>query len=538
MAKSKYKCLYCNKKILPTDKYCIYCGQKLDKITDCYICNKKIFVSDKYCIYCGSKMSDYKKCLVCNKTLLKNDKYCIYCGEKQSIYKKCSNCDKTLFETDKYCIYCGNKCISEKKYKTIDIVENSKTAKKESTTTNSNVFKTKNDCIKEETVTQCNEKSKGIPSFVWALFFIVGIISILFFTLFKSYKINYYNVESITNNNPTSYRSYDGYIKFNNISKDGYTFDGWYEDTNYLKRVKGLKEGSRGDVNLYAKWTPIKYTITYDLDGGVNSFLNPNCYYIDSDKIELKEPTKEGHIFDGWYKNNDKIISIESGSTGNVTLKAKWIAKKFKINYSDVFDLYNPNPTTISADEHIYLKDLVGDREGYKFEGWTIDYSNTITELKNVLNDVYIYAKWKAIDYYISYINTDNRAGNPSTYNIYSSITLKSPTRNGYTFDGWYYDDSRITSIYNMTGNIILEARWTPKDYYIYYYNTYDAYNSNPSSYTFDDGRIYLDEIERDGYDFLGWYDSYGRKVSSIKAESDGNISLYAKWELIHDYQY
>lgn len=50
---------------------------------------------------------------------------------------------------------------------------------------------------------------------------------------------------------------------------------------------------------------------------------------------------------------------------------------------------------------------------------------------------------------------------NPNTYTVISNITLKKPVRDGYTFDGWFNENEKITTISDMVGDLELEARWT-----------------------------------------------------------------------------
>lgn len=52
-----------------------------------------------------------------------------------------------------------------------------------------------------------------------------------------------------------------------------------------------------GKVTLYAKWIVTKYTIDYQLDGGLNHPDNPQGYDMLTLPIELLEPTKEDHQF-------------------------------------------------------------------------------------------------------------------------------------------------------------------------------------------------------------------------------------------------
>lgn len=81
-------------------------------------------------------------------------------------------------------------------------------------------------------------------------------------------------------------------------------------------------------VRLYVNWIPSTYTITYELNGGVNSSENPSKYTIESKTLKLENPTKEGYVFAGWTTQtvNEPTIGllIPKGSYGNITATANW----------------------------------------------------------------------------------------------------------------------------------------------------------------------------------------------------------------------
>ena len=68
----------------------------------------------------------------------------------------------------------------------------------------------------------------------------------------------------------------------------------------------------------------IDYTITYDLDGGVNADDNPATYTI-NDVITFGGAEKEGYFFVGWYVDDTNVRGIVKGSTGNITVKAVFV---------------------------------------------------------------------------------------------------------------------------------------------------------------------------------------------------------------------
>lgn len=71
----------------------------------------------------------------------------------------------------------------------------------------------------------------------------------------------------------------------------------------------------------------IKYAIRYNLNGGKNHQKNPACYCSTTKTIRLKNPTKKGCVFKGWYADRQcrkKVTVIKKGSSGRKTLYAKW----------------------------------------------------------------------------------------------------------------------------------------------------------------------------------------------------------------------
>ena len=105
------------------------------------------------------------------------------------------------------------------------------------------------------------------------------------------------------------------------ITKAGYTFDGWY---NGETKVTEITTGTYGNMTLVAKWTADLYTISYNLADGVNSPENPTSYTIESGLITLKDPTRVGYTFVGWYNGEQLVTTIDSNTLENITLTAKW----------------------------------------------------------------------------------------------------------------------------------------------------------------------------------------------------------------------
>lgn len=116
----------------------------------------------------------------------------------------------------------------------------------------------------------------------------------------------------------------------NIFTKSSYIFAGWATsaDGNVLYSDKA-KISITGNITLYAKWTAITYTITYEPNGGTNADGNPASYTFETETITLLAPSRQYFDFGGWYTDSEfsdssKKNEITKGSTGNIMLYAKW----------------------------------------------------------------------------------------------------------------------------------------------------------------------------------------------------------------------
>ena len=110
-------------------------------------------------------------------------------------------------------------------------------------------------------------------------------------------------------------------------SKQDYVFKGWFTDLSSDSPVTEISTDSWEPITLYAKWGREKYTIRYELYGGVNNSGNPSEYDIDDPEVVLKDAEKEGFRFGGWYLDSgyqERISVIETNRKENLILHAKW----------------------------------------------------------------------------------------------------------------------------------------------------------------------------------------------------------------------
>ncbi|MBR6010156.1 MAG: InlB B-repeat-containing protein [Alphaproteobacteria bacterium] len=293
--------------------------------------------------------------------------------------------------------------------------------------------------------------------------------------------------------------------------RTGYDFAGWCDDADLTvncKTEKVIQTGTTNDVYVYAKWTPINYQITYNLDGGTlpSDVSNPTVYHID-DTIELPIPTKTDYIFDGWYECanyecNKVSVWGPDETDEDKQFWAKWNIGSYTITYDrhgGVFDANVADTQTYTVNDtsnNNYLTLLKPRRQGYDFVGWCLEeetpYQECGTEeiitdesTSGWSGDKKLHAKWNLEDYTITYYDNNNPMTLENTewednstvineYNVSSKYTypilLPKPLKSGHRFEDWYStvnldnDPENSTPIseiaFGTTGNKDFYAKW------------------------------------------------------------------------------
>lgn len=330
----------------------------------------------------------------------------------------------------------------------------------------------------------------------------------------------------------TEYTVESADIALPSLTKKGYAFCGWYDNAAFDdKSLNNIPSGSYGNINLYAKFSVVEYTISYDLQGGVNSISNPTKYTIEDQNIVLSAPSRECYTFDGWFENGTKVESVEVARCENVNLAAKWTA----IEYSIAYDLNGGScdekltvKYSVESDD-IILPDL--SKDGYKFVGWFIGEKKIEKIAKGSHGDLKISAKWSMATYTVEYV-CDGNHDNPTELAVDEEYTLKDAEKTGYSFEGWHSDESLQTRVYTVISSgetVTLYAKFAPVTYTITYDYSGGEGVENPSTYTVESEDIILNAASKTGFEFVGWFDGE-EKIEVIKKGSFGDISLVAKW--------
>ena len=133
----------------------------------------------------------------------------------------------------------------------------------------------------------------------------------------------------------------------------------------------------------------VPYNITYKLNKGKNNASNPSTYY--GKKITLKNPSRKGYTFAGWYtdaKFKKKIKTIESSAKCDYTLYAKWT----KVNVAKVSITFAKN----SKSKQILLKyKKISGIKGYEISYSTDKKFKKAVTRKNTTKTSYTISKLK-----------------------------------------------------------------------------------------------------------------------------------------------
>ena len=366
--------------------------------------------------------------------------------------------------------------------------------------------------------------------------------------------ITNYNDTKITANDP-----FDLKVDIN----DGYTFLGWYIGEELIGAFKN--DGYiMPKENIVIEARTIAYTLTTTIDnqaaGSVSEFNETKVTAGKTKELEIE--LTDGYTFLGWYINNE-LVSPDTKFTYTMTnldvvieAKTTYYTLTTTIDEENAGTITEFNETKVTVGKTKELEIEIAD--GYTFLGWYINdelvspdpkFQYTMTN-SNVIIEARTIIYFLNVDYYLNNgfenahkvtfeTNSENKIWNQYSNNL----VYKIPTKEGYSFAGWYDNQEFNGNVFDfeetITEDITLYAKWIEKDqdlkYIPYGTNNILTVYSNGADFSdyikvipFMDGKLYLWSIYHYGNDY-GYYELYDSNKELIESKilHDGDWTVF-----------
>ena len=251
------------------------------------------------------------------------------------------------------------------------------------------------------------------------------------------------------------------------------------------------------------------FTVSFYTDGG----SKVEFQWVKSGESASRptDPTKEGYVFDDWYIGND-IYDFSSKVNKDITLYAKWresngeddvIAKKIVVTFDS--DGGSEVESQTIEENGTINQPTNPTKKNYQFVSWQLDGEDFDFDSK-LTSDITLVAKWKksTVDENEDEENdvTETSKKFTVTFNTNGGNSIASkqvpegtkvtkptdPTKSGYTFKGWYYNDTVFDFNTNITDNITLAAKWEENSVVSYKVEETDSFVGQVVIFVLKDG--------------------------------------------------
>jgi len=268
---------------------------------------------------------------------------------------------------------------------------------------------------------------------------------------------------------------------------------------------------------------PTEHTVTVEKNIDEAGTVTGGGTYTRLATATLTATTNLGYTFDGWYGEEDNLLSsYETYSfqvKKSVTYTAKW-------SVTDVSVRFDTGGACVIATQDISYGEKATKpadpiKMGYDFVGWyngstAWDFNTAVTQ------NITLTAHWSIQSYAVTFDTAGGNAIAPQTVEYNQKATKPAdPTKTGYTFAGWDFDFNTP-----ITGNKTITATWMIDEYVVTFkvdgetYDTqtvaYDATASAPTAPT------------KAGETFSHWSLAVGGDAYDFATKITGEITLHA----------
>lgn len=255
--------------------------------------------------------------------------------------------------------------------------------------------------------------------------------------------------------------------------------------------------------------------VSFIIDG-VNRVSN---YFVKKSSDFMEKVSDEQFHTEFMTRTNGIYYAINGYGSNSFTFTDN--AKTRLLNIEEFFATYEevelaelpPNPT----------------KEGYTFTGWYYDEACTIPyNNEPIYSDTKLYAGWRINTFKVTFNSDGGSAVGEQTVDWNTSATLTTPTKEGYTFVGWFLPNGTQYTNQAIKADTTLTARWNINKLTV----KFDTDGGNTiSDVTIDwNTSVQTGVPTKEGYDFKGWYLADGTLYANQALKAD--TTLKAKWQI------
>ena len=238
----------------------------------------------------------------------------------------------------------------------------------------------------------------------------------------------------------------------------GYTFGGWYLEAD-CPEGKKVNNGDTftTDTELYAKWTPITYTVTFHDNYSTSN--NPYTWTFEYNSSESSKPLgklkRDYYDFNGWaeapdgnaiYEQTHNVGDLVFGQETTLDLYAVWRYVPRQVTFNACGGTITKDGQEVTSDEvktqesplnTVKAEDVpTPTRAGYAFLGWYDQNTNNKFSLNTPYNEnTILKARWVVLDKpdYVTlgenFLNENSEKLKPGTEKVEIRVEEGSKTR-------------------------------------------------------------------------------------------------------------